>query len=341
MDNCSNWLGLDIGGANLKAATASGYASHTPFALWRHPQGLAAAIAKLAEQAPPHAGWAVTMTGELADCFQSKAEGVAAIAAAVVRASDAGRVGFYSAADSHHAWLSATQACEHWGAVAAFNWHALATTVARQAAPDAGILIDVGSTTTDVVPFRGGQPAAAGTDDASRMAAGELVYLGVARTPLCAVVHTLPYRGTDWPVARELFATTADAAVLAGQSGEATAAGADGRPMEYPNAVVRMARMLCRDTTTFTDRDAVAAAQYVCTRLEQQVALAVQAVLGRNPDARRFVVAGEGAWLARAALARLAIRQGVESLSDLIGPHGSRCGPAWAVACLADAGPPP
>src|SRR4051794_23679098 len=69
-------LGIDIGGANLKAANARAWANSETFALWREPQGLAAALKKLVASAPVWDKLAVTMTGELCDCFSSKAVGV-------------------------------------------------------------------------------------------------------------------------------------------------------------------------------------------------------------------------------------------------------------------------
>src|SRR3954454_24797045 len=78
-------LGLDIGGANLKAALApSGEAISRPFALWKHPPGLAAALADLVAALPPFDAVAVTMTGELCDCWPDKRTGVHAILDAVV-----------------------------------------------------------------------------------------------------------------------------------------------------------------------------------------------------------------------------------------------------------------
>src|SRR3954470_18939597 len=66
------WLALDVGGANLKAAHSSGAASSTPFPLWKRPEQLAAAIRKLVGAMPPAERSAVTMTGELCDCFRTK-----------------------------------------------------------------------------------------------------------------------------------------------------------------------------------------------------------------------------------------------------------------------------
>ncbi len=65
--------------------------------------------------------------------------------------------------------------------VAASNWVATALVVADEV-PDA-ILIDMGSTTTDIIPIVGGVVRAIGLTDPDRLASGELVYTGALRTP--------------------------------------------------------------------------------------------------------------------------------------------------------------
>ena len=76
-------LALDIGGANLKAADGREFAAMRYFPLWQRPEKLADALAELLAAAPEHNVIVATMTGELADCFTTKAEGVAAIVAAL------------------------------------------------------------------------------------------------------------------------------------------------------------------------------------------------------------------------------------------------------------------
>ena len=76
-------LGLDIGGANIKAADGEGYAQSFHFAMWRDSQRLAQQIRTAISEAPPSDHLAVTMTGELADCFESKAAGIRFIAITV------------------------------------------------------------------------------------------------------------------------------------------------------------------------------------------------------------------------------------------------------------------
>src|SRR6516225_4500666 len=81
MVNCGRTkvLGLDIGGANLKMAHINGCARTMPFELWKHPDQLSAALANLLASASPFDEIAVTMTGELCDCYQSKRDGVNSI----------------------------------------------------------------------------------------------------------------------------------------------------------------------------------------------------------------------------------------------------------------------
>ena len=70
------WLGLDVGGANIKAAHESGVCLSVPFALWRDPGRLPDVLLDAARQVPPFRRVALTMTAELCDCFATKSEGV-------------------------------------------------------------------------------------------------------------------------------------------------------------------------------------------------------------------------------------------------------------------------
>ena len=97
---------------------------------------------------------------------------------------------------------------------AASNWHALANFVCRFVTSRTGLLIDVGSTTTDVIPLADGRVAARGRNDTERLLSQELVYRGVGRTPICALTDALPLREQLCPIAAEVFATTADAYLL-------------------------------------------------------------------------------------------------------------------------------
>src|SRR6476661_2268558 len=69
---------------------------------------------------------------------------------------------------------------------AAANWLALATFAGRCAPDGSALLVDIGSTTADLIPLRDGRPVPSARTDPERLKSGELVYTGVRRTPACA-----------------------------------------------------------------------------------------------------------------------------------------------------------
>lgn len=337
-----SWLGLDIGGANLKAADGRGWAQNVGFALWRDPQGLADALERLIRSAPNAQRLAVTMTGELCDCFSSKEEGIRHILSAVDQIAN-GRVARVYLVNGKLATIAEALATPT--LAAASNWHALASFACRFLPDRTGLLIDIGSTTTDIIPLVDGRVAAVGCNDTERLLAGELVYRGVGRTPICAVMNTLPWRGETCPIAAEVFATTADAYVLTGElDGEPEAAWtADGRPLTKKHAQQRLARQLCADASDLTAPDFERIAASVRDAQLGELRRAVGAIatrMGVLPGA--CIVSGSGEFLSRSVVKCLWPNCHVISLSERIGAGCSQCAPAHAVATLAaEAGKPP
>jgi hypothetical protein len=327
-------LGLDIGGTNLKGATTDGWCASSPFPLWRQPERLAEALAALITSAPQHQAIALAMTGELADCFRTKADGVRHICRAAEAASGSRPLLVYLVAGR---LATASQACELPRLAAAANWHALANFVGRKYQIDAGLLVDLGSTTCDLIPLVARQPAARGHNDTERLLAGELVYTGVVRSPVCGVVDILPYRGMPCPTAREFFATTRDVYLLLDQLPEDAADRdtADGRPATREFARERLARCVCADRETFDEADAIAAARAIRAAQSRQIAAAaarVTSTMVRQPDT--LVLCGQGEFLLGEVFAGQAGR--IIRLSEELGPELSRCATAYAVAALAE-----
>ena len=156
--------------------------------------------------------------------------------------------------------------------VAASNWHALAKFAGRYAKQGPALMLDIGSTTSDLIPLLDGIPQALGQTDPDRLLSGELLYTGVERSPICAVTHKLPWRGQQCPVAHELFATTLDAYLVLQAFSEQpnNMHTADGRPATRRFAEQRLARMFCADPETFNSEDAVEVAKAICkSQLEQ------------------------------------------------------------------------
>src|SRR5688572_17213695 len=188
-------IGWDIGGVNTKVARVRHGAvlavlSH-PFEVQRNPAGLAPLLSSLAEQIGACAGdkHAVTMTAELSQMFRTKREGVAFVLDAVATALPDADIYVYTVDGRFIAPAAGKQEPL---AVAASNWAATARVVAVDH-PDA-ILIDIGTTTTDIIPIVDGRVTAAGTMDPTRLTSGELVYTGALRTPVEAIVSHVPPR---------------------------------------------------------------------------------------------------------------------------------------------------
>ena len=183
------------------------------------------------------------MTAELSDVFRTKREGVGFVLDAVEAVSRA-PVRVFTTAGS---FVDTATARARPLDAAASNWVATAMLVGRFV-PDA-LLVDIGSTTTDVIPVTGGRVAALGRTDPERLLAGELVYTGVLRTNVAAIVRRVPLRGGECPVASELFAVSGDVHVLLGSLGpdDYTCPTPDGRPPTPEFAGERLARVVCAD----------------------------------------------------------------------------------------------
>ncbi len=332
------WIGLDIGGANLKAAFPHmpGYpAMEMPFPMWTDWQSLEAALTKLVARADSADSIAVTMTGELADNFESRRTGVCHIADAVERVCQNRRVVYYSC-DGF--WRSRDQLEQDWDLVAAANWHATATWGARLLPDRNGIVIDVGSTTTDVSLVSEGNVASSSRNDLQRLTTGELLYVGADRTPICGLLSHVQSGQQRIALANELFATVGDAAIWKGLVPESPEImqTADGRPKTRLAGGQRMARMLCRDLGDL-DFDLI-------DNIADQTIAAAQFAIGetisrRLSDAELSVshalLLGEGQFLAGEAISAINSSVEIVSLAEEIGEMTSACGPAHAVAVLA------
>jgi (4-(4-[2-(gamma-L-glutamylamino)ethyl]phenoxymethyl)furan-2-yl)methanamine synthase len=339
-------IGWDLGGANVKVALIEhGRVAHVaqipcpPLAdRGKFNAGIAAAVALV----PGTARHAVTMTGELSDVFADRREGVAYLVDLMMDTVGgqelliyAGEAGFLAPEDAKRLPVQ----------VASANWHATAALAARHY-PDA-LLVDAGTTTTDLVPIRGGAVEARGTSDSTRLTEGELVYRGVVRTPVMAVAATAPFGGRRQRLAAERFATMADVFRLTGDLPEDADPypTADQRGKSMAESAARLARMLGRDADEAPLADWVALARYFVDCQRADVSAAALEVMTREtlPAGAPVIGAGCGRFLAR-TLARQLGRPYVDfaELLDVV-PEAreaaTRCAPAVAVALLALSGP--
>lgn len=329
-------LGLDVGGATLKAADGRDRAVSRPFPLWQRPADLPDELSLLA-QGFKFDAVALTMTGELCDAFSTKDDGVRAITRAVERTFGGVPIRVWTT-DGKFATAEEAR-LDPWSTASA-NWLALATFAGRFAPHGPALLVDVGSTTTDVVGLVNGRPTPIGRADPDRLASGELVYQGVWRTPICAVLSEVEIGGRCHATMAELFATTADAYLVLGAhvASEDSHATADGRPADLAHALGRLAKMIGADATRFSESDARTMAAAVRREQKRRIAAAIGRVASQLGIDRfeTVLLAGQGEFLARDVLAGCPATRSSNavSLSEKLGADASRAACAHAVSIL-------
>jgi probable H4MPT-linked C1 transfer pathway protein len=331
----SGVVGWDVGGVNTKVARVvdgTVVASRThPDEIQRAPAALGERLARYAASvgAEPGDAHALTMTAELSQHFRTKREGVRFVVDAACAAHGERAVAVY-AVDGR--FLTPAAARAEPLAVAAANWAATARSVAA-AHPDA-ILVDTGTTTTDVIPIVAGRVAARGHTDPERLATRELVYTGALRTPVEAITAEVPLGGGRAGVSAEGFALAGDAHLWRGDLAPAdyTVPAPDGRPATREFAGERLARVVCADRELLDDAAVSAIADAVAAAQVARVAAAIEAVRARHPTLRTAVVTGLGAFLGAAAARAAGLR--VVALADSLGSDAARAAPAAAVALL-------
>jgi (4-(4-[2-(gamma-L-glutamylamino)ethyl]phenoxymethyl)furan-2-yl)methanamine synthase len=317
-------IGLDVGGANMKAAVVDGDGParivSEPFEVWREPAAMAGVIADvvgrlMVDGAPV----AMTTTAELVDVFPSKREGVLHVLDAAAEAMP-DRVLRVMTTGGELVGLETARAAPR--SCAAANWVATALLLARRL-PDA-ILLDCGGTTTDVIPILGGEIAARGRTDVERLLAGELVYTGALRTNIAAVLSEVPIGGKPCPVSSELFAVTADAHLLRGRLApeQCTCTFPDNRGTSPGEVRSRLARVVCADPDQLAEGDLEAIARTVEEAQVAVIAGALARVASRLPTEVPVVAVGVGAFLARAATERCGLAVHPDSRSPLAGRGG-------------------
>ncbi|HLU50314.1 MAG TPA: hydantoinase/oxoprolinase family protein, partial [Planctomycetota bacterium] len=222
--------------------------------------------------------------------------------------------------------------------VGAANWLALAMWAAAKIAPGReGFLLDIGSSTTDVCAFRDGRALPRGRADHERLRTGELIYTGVRRTPLCALATRVTVGETPTFIAAELFATTLDLYLLAGDVAEdpKDRDTADGRPATIDAGRARLARMLCADAANLgTDAIARLARAFADAQLQTIVDGARGVIERAGVRSEVAVISGSGEFLARRAAERLGAAS-ILSIAEHLDRGRSEAACAWALIELA------
>jgi len=268
-------IGIDVGGANVKIATED--AVHIHYCpLWQH--------APLSEILEPYAGQpaAVVMSGEQADSFASKDEGIAFIVDAVRAIFP--KALFYGMDGAFHTRADPRLSAANWLVSADFL---------RTRHPDA-VLVDMGSTTTDIIPLTDFDHLR-GMSDLRRLQTGYLVYSGLLRTPVSSLVRSVAIEGTETLVSSERFAITADAHRALGHitADQYTVPTPDNAERSVDASLQRLSRMVCADLLEIGRDAAFGIARQVWEAQRTQIAFQLMRVR-EEQRASSVIAAGIG-----------------------------------------------
>jgi len=329
-------LGWDIGGVNTKVARIDYSQAAAPqvvsiaYELQRDLSALPSVLRAAADQlrAGSHDQHGVTMTAELSQAFRTKREGVGFVLDAMVTVFPSDRLHVYTVAGE---FVSPEAARTRSLDVAASNWSATARWVAGRISTC--IVIDVGSTTTDLIPILEGQVQAEGNTDPDRLLSGELVYTGALRTPVEAVATRVPLRNGTAGIAAEGFALMGDVHLWLGRLSPKnyTSPTPDGRPATREYSGERLARAVCADREML-DEQAITGMAFAFACAQRDVIVdALRRLRKRHPLIDTAVLAGLGEFIGREAAECCGLE--VISLTDRIG-SAAVTAPAFAVASL-------
>ena len=341
-------LGLDIGGANTKAAyvstqngdvakfeTASEY-----FPFWkRDTKQLCSMLLALKQRLCGSTLLdcvGVTLTAELSDAYRTKREGVNQILDCVCQVFAGTQV---LVLDVDAALRSVESAKAEPLKVASANWAATGWMVAQKIRDC--VVVDVGSTSTSIIPIAEGKTVAFGKTDLEKLMNGELVYTGSLRTNVAATVTSIPLRGGVARVSSEFFAQSGDVHLVLGDIKESdyTVDAADGKGKTRSDALSRLARIICADTDMITEKEILQIAKFIHERQVEQIAEGLNQVYSRmKPSGKAnvpVVVTGLGReFLARKAAEKSGIGK-ISYLDDLMPKGAALASPAAGVALMA------
>ena len=333
-------IGWDIGGVHLKAVRAEDgrivKAAQYAAPLRSGTGLLREAFVKACTDMGPGDRNVITMTGELADIFSSREDGVVQLSSIAQR--ELGNVSIYAGPTG---FVTVGQATRHTMQIASANWHASAALVARHR--KTALFIDVGSTTTDIVPIADSKVVARGYTDAQRLAVGELVYTGLVRSFVMATAGGAPLNGLWTTLVNENFATMADVHRILGTlpPGVDLMSTADGREKSVLASRARLARMLGCDAANADIRTWDLLARWFAEAQIRAIADAVMLVISSciATSAAPVIAAGIGVGVVAEVARRLELSwERFDELLD-VAPEAREavcyCAPAAALTALA------
>ena len=318
-------LGIDIGGANTKITKIEGdnyEIHHIYFPMWKKKDELEDLLKNYNNNVDYIA---LVMTAELADCYKTKKEGVEDIINKVENVFNCPIYVF----DVNGNFLISEEAKKRYLDVSASNWNATAKFVS-EFIKDSCILVDMGSTTTDIIPIKNKKILAKKTD-LDRLMNSQLVYVGTLRTPVSFLANKVEFRGKLTNLSSEYFAITADISLILNKITEDdyTCETPDNNGKDFESCLTRLARVLCADREMIKDDEIIDFANKLYNKLLNLIKENVDTIAKRY-NLNDVVITGLGEEILKDALNDY----NIISIKELYGKDVSLAMPSFAVAKL-------
>ncbi len=322
-----NILGLDIGGANTKAALIQcnilkiqktySYIEYFPF--WQQnldqiPNLFKRIIEKLLNKNQIKQKdldyISITITAELSDAFQTKREGIEIIVNYLNKVFNKDKMFFIN---TNCEFVKFEKVKNDYLSIAAANW--VSTSLFLGKFIPKCILIDAGSTTVDIIPILGSRPNTIGKTDIERLINHELIYTGGLRATIPSITHFVPYKGEKVRISFEKFALISDIHRILNNVSEKDYINdtADNRGKSIDYCYARLARIICMDIETITKDDLYKIANYVYEKqleiIQLEISQFMASLYSRLPEFQNdliFIITGLAAdFLIKKVLTRL------------------------------------
>lgn len=339
-------LGFDIGGANTKVAFLKTQNAQIQelktlreyFPVWKNKKTQLPRVLKKVKKSLVKStivdGLGITITAELSDAYMTKKEGINHVLDSI---TEVFRYEPTFVLDVDANLLEIEDARRNSLMVSSANWVAtgwLISQINRNC-----IIIDVGSTTTSMIPIINGKISTEGKTDLEKLQKGELIYSGSLRTNIATIVNAIPIRGNMTRVSSELFSQSGDIHLLLDniKKQEYSTETCDNRGKTKREAAARLARVVCADMDMLTKQEILDMAKYVYDKQVEQITAGLRQLCERfKPLLRRLtvIVTGLGRnFLARKAAEKLGFEDIVD-LGKLLGSDAAVMSPSVGVALM-------
>jgi hypothetical protein len=307
------------------------------FPIWKKPEKLQNILSELKNRIYSNEpdSISLTMTAELSDAFKTKREGVNYILDSATKAFN---TNLLSVLNVKSKLISVNEAKTDPLEVAGANWVATGWLVSQKM--DNCIIIDVGSTSTSIIPIINGKISAKGKTDFEKLLVGELVYTGALRTNIAAIVNRIPIRKSVATISSEFFSQSGDIHLILGNivENEYSVETPDKRGKKIIDAMGRLARVVCGDLEFLKDAEIKDMATYIYSRQIEQITDGLKKVYSHlNLNDKReipAVVTGIGKnFLAKKAAKQLGIKKIID-ISQIINNNTFLASPAVGVAVM-------